>query len=206
MVPSLLQLVRRGRGHLDVVSRSCEILQSPLPCERLTTPQRGPSAQDDTSQRALTPSPPPRLPSLCTRPYQTTATPHPRPRLKNDHCASQLNEQRVTRKQDLARSFNWMRAPIPGAADAAGAESTDAITRVWLCAIVLFPRRNKRTGFLFFLILSSSSLLIEMTRRLLARGPGEVCGNVFGWTRQNLAAGIQVNSLWAEPALVPADK
>lgn len=54
----------------------------------------------------------------------------PRPLLKNDHCASQLNEQRVTRKQDLASSFNWMRAPIPGAADAPAAESTDAITRV----------------------------------------------------------------------------
>lgn len=127
MVPSLLQLVRRGRGHLDVVSRSCEILQSPLPCERLTTPQRGPSAQDDTSQRALLP------PTPCIHPHQTTAPPpHPTPRplLKNDHCASQLNEQRVTRKQDLAPSFNWMRAPIPGAADAPAAESTDAITRV----------------------------------------------------------------------------
>lgn len=133
MVPSLLQLVRRGCGHLDVVSHSCEILQSPLPCERLTTPQRGPSAQDDTSQRALppplptTPSPAPRI-----RPHQTTTTPRthplspllPLPLLKKDHCASQLNEQRVTRKQDLAPSFNWMSAPIPGA------ESTDAITGV----------------------------------------------------------------------------
>ncbi|TNN73320.1 hypothetical protein EYF80_016483 [Liparis tanakae] len=36
MVPSLLQLVRRGRGHLDAASRSCEILQSPPPCEDST--------------------------------------------------------------------------------------------------------------------------------------------------------------------------
>ncbi|KAK9515064.1 hypothetical protein VZT92_025735 [Zoarces viviparus] len=36
MVPPLLQLVRRGRGHLDAQSRSCEILQSPLPCEDST--------------------------------------------------------------------------------------------------------------------------------------------------------------------------
>lgn len=36
MVPSLLQLVRRGRGHLDAESWSCEILQSPLPCEDST--------------------------------------------------------------------------------------------------------------------------------------------------------------------------
>lgn len=35
MVPSLLQLVRRGCGHLDAESWSCEILQSPLPCEDL---------------------------------------------------------------------------------------------------------------------------------------------------------------------------
>lgn len=38
MVPSLLQLVRRGCGHLDAVSRSCEILQSPQPCEDSTVP------------------------------------------------------------------------------------------------------------------------------------------------------------------------
>lgn len=36
MVPSLLQLVRRGRGHLDAASWSCEILQSPLQCEDST--------------------------------------------------------------------------------------------------------------------------------------------------------------------------
>lgn len=36
MVPSLLQLVRRGRGHLDAASRSCEILQSSPPCEGST--------------------------------------------------------------------------------------------------------------------------------------------------------------------------
>lgn len=36
MVPSLLQLVRRGRGHLDAASWSCEILQSSPPCEDST--------------------------------------------------------------------------------------------------------------------------------------------------------------------------
>lgn len=88
-----------------------------------------------TPPRELCPPPPlPTTPSPapCIRPHQTTTTPRthplspllPLPLLKKDHCASQLNEQRVTRKQDLAPSFNWMRAPIPGA------ESTDAITGV----------------------------------------------------------------------------
>ncbi|CAB1414803.1 unnamed protein product [Pleuronectes platessa] len=35
-VPWPGSLDRRGRGHLDAESRSCEILQSPLPCEDST--------------------------------------------------------------------------------------------------------------------------------------------------------------------------
>ncbi|CAL8256356.1 unnamed protein product [Boreogadus saida] len=36
MVPWFLQLARRSCGHLDAALWSCEILQSPLPCEACT--------------------------------------------------------------------------------------------------------------------------------------------------------------------------
>lgn len=92
MVPSLLQLVRRGCGHLDAVSRSCEILQS-LPCEDSTYYA---TEKSICSGRHLPKSPPP--------PRHHRYHDHSTPLAllpPASHCASQLNEQRVKWKEDL---------------------------------------------------------------------------------------------------------
>lgn len=93
MVPSLLQLVRRGRGHLDAGLRSCEILQSPLSCENSTYYA---TEKSICSGRHLPKSPPGpwhkhSSPSALLSPSIPPAS----------HRSSQLNEQHVEWKQDL---------------------------------------------------------------------------------------------------------
>lgn len=87
MAPSLLQLVRRGHGHLDAESRSCEILQSPLPCENSTYHNAETSI---CSGRHLPKSPPPHLPTLKHQHRAIHPTPHPHllPSLQQPLCLS----------------------------------------------------------------------------------------------------------------------
>ncbi|MEQ2193723.1 hypothetical protein XENOCAPTIV_011258, partial [Xenoophorus captivus] len=92
MVPSLLQLVRRGRGHLDVVSRSCEILQSPLPCENSTYYA---TEKSICSGRHLPNSPP-----SPQNKHSSPLSPLSPYLLPSSHSASQLNEH-VGWKEDL---------------------------------------------------------------------------------------------------------
>lgn len=132
-----------------------------------TTPPRElcppPSLQPPHPPHAHTPTRPQPPPALTLFPLPPLL---PLPLLKNDHCASQLNEQRVTRKQDLAPCFNWMRAPIPGA------ESTDAITGVWFCTVVFFSLPGETSEAFFILSYSAFQFPVDRNDEAFARSRG----------------------------------
>jgi len=132
MVPSLLQLVRRGWGHLDAVARSCEILQSPLPCEE-------DSAYDATersicSGRHLPKSPPP---PITAAPPQLPSLPLSRQplRLSAKWAACQMEGGLTLPLTGGENTFTVPRRNERRNPPALLLHRQIYVTRVWLCTV-----------------------------------------------------------------------